>query len=407
MIKKILFIIPALLFGACCTTSNSVVQPSGNVTETATGTPDGSITKMENIDFWGSFFREALLRNSTENICISPLSAQMALTMAATGAEGETYNEIAECLHIDGDIDSEARHIVESFQENHNDSYEARLANSIWINNQFDVKDSFLNRNRDFLCAEAQMLPFDDEAIITINNWCNKQTKGKIPTILNNISPNDQAVLLNTVYFKAGWSKKFDKAATTLEPFTKDDGEVVDAMMMKQTFRTSYYEDDFVQVASLNFRMRFYMLLILPKEGVTYSDAVDHVASSLMNIKDNMTSNEVELAMPRFRFNFSTGLKPILYNMGIERAFDNRADFGGISETPLCISEVLQKTYICVDEEGAEAAAATGILVGTMAMPKPLEHKTMTLDRPFMFTIIDNFSNSVLFAGRVTEPQID
>ena len=406
MIKKILSFIPALLFVACCTTSNNVVQPSSNVTGTNPGTTTGSITKMENIDFWGSFFRETLLRNSTENICISPLSAQMALTMAATGAEGETYNEIAECLHADGDIDSEASRIVESFQNNL-DSYEARLANSIWINNKFEVKESFLNRNRDFLGAEAQMLTFDNGAIETINNWCSEQTEGKIPSILNDISPNDQVILLNTVYFKAGWSKKFDKAATTLEPFTKDDGEVVDAMMMKQTFRTSYYEDDLVQVASLNFRMRFYMLLILPKEGVTYSDAVDHVASSLMNIKDNMTSYEVELAMPRFRFNFSTGLKPILYNMGIERAFDNRADFGGISETPLCISEVLQKTYICVDEEGAEAAAATGIFVGTMAMPRPLEHKTMILDRPFMFTIMDNFTNSVLFAGRVTEPQID
>ena len=406
MIKRILSILPTLLLGACCTTNRTTVQPSIDVAGNATSTATGNYTATEDMDFWGGLFRETLLSNSTENVCISPLSAEMALTMAATGAEGETFEELIRCLQAGEDFKSDANKIVNSFKENHNDRYEARLANSIWINDRLEVKESFLDTNRDSLAAEAHSLPFNDQAVKTINSWCNEQTNGKIPTIVNALNPNDQAILINTVYFKAGWSKKFEKDATTLEPFTKDDGEVVDAMMMKQTFRTSYYEDDLVQVASKSFRMRFYMLLVLPKESVSYSDAVNHTALSLMDIKNNMETHELTLGMPRFRFSFSTSLKPVLSSMGIERAFDNRADFGGISDMPLYLSDVLQKTYISVDEEGAEAAAATGIRTGAMSMPKPAERKTMILDRPFMYAIIDNATGEVMFAGRVTEPYI-
>jgi serpin B len=108
--------------------------------------------------------------------------------------------------------------------------------------------------------------------------------------------------------------------------------------------------------------------------------------------------------MPRFRYEFATSLKPALSNLGIERAFDNRADFSGISDAPLYISDVIQKTYINVEEEGAEAAGVTSIIVGLMSAPRPAERKIMTLDRPFIYAIVDNRTGAILFAGRVTEP---
>lgn len=404
MIRKIILFINISLLTACSTSKEIAVQGS-NATTPGTGIETETInrTEMENIGFNGNFFREICLLRSNENVCISPLSAQMALTMAAVGAEGETRDEIIGCLQPEGDLLSESNQLIAEF-ENYNDAYEARLANSIWINNILEVKDNFLNTNRELLKAEANAVPFNSATIEKINNWCSEQTNGKIPTILSELSSNDRMVILNSVYFKAKWKKQFNKNSTTTEPFTKDDGEVVDAIMMKQVFRTGYYEDDYVQVASKPFESRFEMLLILPKEGVDYSTAINKVAESLTQYQSNMEQCELTLAMPRFRYEFTTSLKPALYNLGIKRAFDNRADFSGISDAPLYISEVIQKTYINVEEEGAEAAGVTSIMVGLMSAPRPAERKIMTLDRPFIYAIVDNRTGAVLFAGRVTEP---
>lgn len=404
MIKRILIVINITLLAACSTTKEAAPS-GGSVTTPAAGIEMETMerTEMENVGFDGNFFREICLLKSNENVCISPLSAQMALTMAAVGAEGETRSEILGCLQPGDDLNAEANHIITEFEDN-NDEYEARLANSIWINNTLEVKDNFLITNRELLRAEANAVPFNNATVERINSWCSEQTNGKIPTILSELSPNDRMVILNSVYFKAKWKKQFNKNSTTTEPFTKDDGEVVDAKMMNQVFRTGYYEDEYVQVASKPFESRFEMLLILPKESIDYSTAIDKVAESLTEYRSCMEQCELTLSMPRFRYEFATSLKPALSNLGIEKAFDNRADFSGISDAPLYISDVIQKTYINVEEEGAEAAGVTSIYVGLMSAPRPAERKIMTLDRPFIYAIVDNSTGAVLFAGRVTEP---
>lgn len=146
------------------------------------------------------------------------------------------------------------------------------------------------------------------------------------------------------------------------------------------------------------------MLLILPAEGVSISDAVTHLAANHQTCLDSMSRYSVELALPKFRSEFKTSLKKTLKNMGMKRAFSNKAQFDGMSDDPLCIDNVVQKTYIKIDEEGAEAAAVTGISMMLTGMPRPLEKRVLNLDRPFIYMITDYTKDNILFMGKVGNP---
>ena len=146
------------------------------------------------------------------------------------------------------------------------------------------------------------------------------------------------------------------------------------------------------------------MLLMLPSEECGDAELSKYLAGNFRNSLAQMTTCEVDLSMPRFKSEFSTSLKEPLKAMGAEMAFCSSAQFDGISHTPLFIDNVIQKTYISVDEKGAEAAAVTAISMALTSMPRPVEKKVMNLNRPFLYIITDYAAEKVLFIGKVGNP---
>ncbi len=353
--------------------------------------------------FWGNLFNAVCAESSTENICISPLSAQLALSMTAAGATGETQQEMYSAMNLTGDVNVAAKECLEKFSKINYDC-EVSIANSIWINEKLDVKKNFIDTNKEYFNALVTTAPFNKKTLQAINSWCSDNTKGKITSILNDIKKSDRMYLINALYFKGGWLKEFNASMTEEKPFTKENGKSINVPMMCQEIKTQYYEDNLVQIATKHFKGGYRMLLVLPAEGVTVEEAVTHLASNYENTVGSMSNYDVTISMPKFQSEFSTSLKNTLENLGMERAFSSNAQFGGISDTPLNIDNVLQKTFIKVDEKGAEAAAATAVMMLTGSLPRPLEKKELNLNRTFYYIIDDYTPRNILFIGKVGNP---
>ena len=356
----------------------------------------------KNIPFWGGLFTAISDVNSSENICISPLSAQMALSMTAAGATGETKEEIYGALQQSGNVNAKCKDIIDNIG---NDECEVSIANSIWINEKLNVKEDFVKESKKYFNAQVTTAPFNKATLKNINDWCSTMTNGKIKSILDEIKKSDRMYLINALYFKGAWTTAFDKSNTVQKPFTTVNGNVVEVDMMHQTKKTIYYEDSVLQMASMPFRHKYRMLLILPAEGVSISEAATHLATNYSKCLDNMSRYSVELSLPRFRSEFKTSLKNTLREMGIEKAFSASSRFDSISDYPLYIDNIVQKTYISIDEEGAEAAAVTGISMALTGLPRPLEKRVLNLNRPFLYMITDYTKENVLFIGKVGDPK--
>ena len=355
--------------------------------------------------FWGKAFNDLCKTNNKENVCLSPLSAQFALAMVANGAEDKTKEEIYKAVGSSTNANSYYKELLHTLNTNYDWQHcEVNVANSIWINNKLSVKEPFITENKENFDAAIETVEFNDSTLHRINEWCSEMTKEKIPTILNDINPNDKMYLINALYFNAVWNKKFNKENTKKENFTTENGKVVKVDMMKQRENSLYCNNkDFEITVKRYYDGEYSMLLALPKKGVKCDETAQAIMSNLEKYLSEMSRCEVDLSMPQFTVEFGSSLKQVLEQQGITRAFGKRAQFNGISDEPLCISDIMQKTYIKVDEDGTEAAAVTALRVGAMSM-RPQNIIPMKLDRPFVFAIIKNDSNEVLFIGKIGNP---
>ena len=389
---NIFIIMVAMLFAGCTACKKAA---TGNVNVIAT----------DNIDKSAPFWNKLLYHASSggnNNVCLSPLSVQMAIAMTATGAEGETQEQMYST--IGKEICEEAERIVSRFNEESTEC-ELNLANSIWINKRLKVKEDFINSNKSIYNAEIKNIPFDKNAIGKINGWCKENTNGKINEIIDRIDANNMMYLINALYFKAPWWNPFRPQNTQKQPFTTADGKVVEADMMKQSFKTSYYIDDTVQIATMPFQGGFEMIFILPRYKKDLNDAIRHLSAQYKSCTDKMEIYKVDFSVPKFKTEFSMNISDILYRMGMERAFGNEAQFGKISDEPLYIDEVIHKTFISIDESGAEAAAVTAVSMRAGAvMPREEKRATMTLDHPFIYAIKDKKTGTIFFVGTVCNP---
>lgn len=402
--KNIVFTLLAAAATVSCATRQQ--QACGSTAERPQASVQGAHApenKKQSTPFWSTLFTEVCKNSSEENVCISPLSAQLALSMTANGATGETQEEMYNAMHLSGDVNTAARSTVERLS---GESYgcEVSIANSIWINEKLDVKQEFIDTNKEFFGALVTTAPFNRETLNAINNWCSESTKGKIKSAIDEIKKNDRMYLINALYFKGGWKDEFKKAATKEKPFTKEDGRIVNVPMMHQVIKTQYYEDSLIQVTSKHFDAVYTMLLVLPAEGVAIETATEHLAANYKKILGSTDTYQVTLSMPKFQSNFGAGLKAPLKKMGMQRAFSSNAQFGGISGEPLKIDNIFQKTFIKVDETGAEAAALTVTRTGALAMNKKPKERTMNLNRPFIYLITDCRPENILFIGKTGNP---
>lgn len=400
MLKKVLYITLAICLSACCSKQKTNMNATAN---TIADAPQNVIANANS--FWGNTFNDLCNTSKKENVCLSPLSAQYALAMVANGAEDETKQELYKALASDSNVNAFYKELLRDLNTNKEWQHcEANIANSIWINKKLSVKEPFITENKENYEATIESVAFNDNTLERINEWCSKMTKGKIPTILDDIKPNDRMYLINALYFNAIWNKKFNKDNTKKEKFATENGEVVEVDMMRQRENSLYYNnEDFEMTIKGFYDGKYSMLLALPKKNVKCGKAAQMIMNDLGNYLSEMKRCEVDLSMPKFTVEFGSSLKKVLEQQGVIRAFGQRAQFEGISDEPLRISDIMQKTYVKVDEDGTEAAAVTAVRVGAMSM-RPQNIIPMKLDRPFVFAIIRNDGNEVLFVGKVGNP---
>lgn len=374
-----------------------------------TDTGNEPLPQDSTCSFATNIFKAVNSTAAEDNFCISPAGALWALSMTANGAAGATAEEIYTTMGYPAAATGRAAY--NSLQQANMAAMRAseharvNIANSIWANDRIKVKEGFKTVNSTFYNAPVESVPFDKATENRINDWCSEETEGKITSIIKELPPAARMILVNAIYFKANWAHPFAKRETKKAPFTKGDGKVIEVDMMKQTRRATYYEDDMMQATIRPFeRNEYSMLLILPREGVTINSIAEKLTKEYSNTFAKGKEYMLTLEMPRFKIEFGTSLKPVLTSMGISKAFTDDADFSGISKTPLRIDDVIQKTYIAVDEEGAEAAAVTAVQMVAMSALRPVERKEMKLNRPFIYAITNNRSGEILFMGRAGNP---
>lgn len=345
-----------------------------------------------------------------KNIFISPSSVAIALAMTYNGASGTTKQVMAKGLELEGlalpDI-NDSNLALKTLLENLDPQVKLTIANSLWANQNISLNPEFLAKNQKFYQAQVTNLDFSNPgAAKSINNWVSNNTDGKIKQIVTKVPPNQILFLINAIYFKGQWTKKFDPKQTTPYPFKLLSGRQKQVPMMSQSGDYSYYETENWQAVNLPYgkdrNIGFH--IFLPKANSNLQTFYQELNVENWNLwMSKFRSREGSIRLPKFKIDYKVKLRKALTALGMGEAFSNKADFSGIGKQ-LALSGVTHKTFAEVNEEGTEAAAATSVgVVATSVRQKPKPFK-MIVDRPFFCVIRDQQTGTILFMGSIVDP---
>lgn len=349
------------------------------------------------------------------NVFFSPYSIRTAFAMAYTGAKGKTREEIASVFSfpaLPGDLRDSLNALKKDLDAASKGS-EFKQANSFWAQEGYPFLGNYVKSLRANYGAEANQVDFKaktEEAREKINSWTSKETKGKIKDLFPKgaLNPLSRLVLVNAVYFKGSWLESFSRDMTADADFTKTGGEKVKVKMMASpgTRNAEYAENEELQALRLPYKGgSLSMLVLLPREGKTLADVEKGLtAEKLEALRKALQKEKVKVFLPRFTFKTGYKLNDALAELGMPAAFtEGAADFSAMDGTnKLYIQTAFHKAFVEVNEEGTEAAAATGIAMGVKSMPMAMLR--FRADRPFLFFIEDAKSGLILFMGRLEEP---
>jgi serine protease inhibitor len=363
-----------------------------------------------------------LAAESDKNLFFSPESISSALSMTYVGARGDTATEMGKVLHLDSAGENIAA-AQAALNKQLNDGgkggdYQLAIANRLWGAEGHHFLEKYLKTLRDDYSADLEQLDFKanaEKARKTINDWVEKATQGKIQDLIPEgmVDATTKLVLTNAVYFKGKWSKPFNADATQKAPFYLPSGEQADVALMhsKQERRVGKFDlagQGQVQVLELPYEGdQLSMVILLPeaKDGL----AALEKQLSMENLKQWMTKirgGDVNVWLPKFKMSSEFQLRDVLAELGMPEAFSGKADFSGMDgERDLLISAVVHKAYVDVNEEGTEAAAATGVGMRVMARPINPQVVEFRADHPFLFLIRSMKTGCILFMGRVNDPR--
>ena len=353
------------------------------------------------------------------NLFYSPYSISLALAMTYAGARGETAEQMAETLQfmLDQDslhpafnwLDAELAGRGEGAQGKDGEGFRLNIVNAIWGQKDYSFLPSFLDVLAENYGAGLRILDFINEtekSRVTINDWVSDQTEGRIKDLIPQgaIDALTRLVLTNAIYFNAAWAYPFDEKATVNGPFYLLDGGQVSVPMMKQTESFGYTDGEGYQAVELTYDGdELSMVILLPEDGQFQAFEDQLQSQEVGDIISSLQPAQVALTMPKFEFDSEFSLKDTLTEMGMPIAFSGEADFSGMTGgRDLCISQVIHKAFVSVDEAGTEAAAATAVIMRLTAIPEP--PVPVTIDRPFIFLIRDIETGAILFVGRVLNP---
>jgi len=413
----------ALLLTGCAAPEQSNVSPSA--------APSAQPSYVQLVSYNGQLVRQAIqpldsrfvsgvnsfgfsaasrLFRDGSNLALSPVSIELALCMARAGADGATKDETTSALGLSGLSDNQITNACRSLMWRSNTGG-MEAANALWLRSGYAYNDDFIQTCTGDYMADIEPLAIPG-AMDAINAWAREKTNGRINQILSE-EPDalTSMIITNALYYLGDWELPFEANDTHDEPFLAPGGSVT-VPFMNSEWSVPYYANDQFSMISLSFKTKndegkYAMAFILPAEGSSVGNLLqsldaDTFKAALDGAKDD---RQVSVSLPKFKFSYYTPLNDTLKSMGMEKAFSaDDADFSGITNVePLCISDVLHKCYVRVDELGAEAAAVTAVVMAA-GCAAPEQNVTFRADRPFLFAIYSLEDDTIAFIGAVNDP---
>ncbi|MFA4860823.1 serpin family protein [Methanoregula sp.] len=358
-------------------------------------------------------------RYAGSNIFFSPFSISSALAITYEGARRTTADEIQTVFHFPKD--DAVRRLGYAGMYNALNSrstgYTLHTANSLWAEKTHPFLSEYTGMAHQYYSADTTNLDFNtqpEESRITINQWVENQTENKIRNLIpvGGITPLTRLVITNAIYFKGTWVKQFDKNKTADADFSMDSGTRVRVPMMQRTDKDAVYlyaENSELQMLSMPYEdaggKKLSMLVLLPKGNNLTAAEASLDAGRLSALEQKSASRRVMVYFPKVNLETEYHLPETLTAMGMPTAFSPSADFSGIDGTQyLYIHDVIHKTYLDVNEEGTEAAAATAVVFWAKGAVQEEPVPVFKADHPFVFLIKDTETGNILFMGRITNP---
>jgi serpin B len=360
------------------------------------------------------------LRAAEGNLFFSPYSIRTALAMTYAGAKGRTAEQMETALNFTQrgiELHKGFAESIRTLNAGGGDDYDINIANSLWG----DTTCKFLPPFREVIQSsynsglkKVDFINSAESARIKINTWVEEQTRERIKDLIppGGVNNNTRLALVNAVYFKGFWSEQFNKELTRNEPFKHADGKTTQTALMRFTKASDlpFFAGDGIKIVELDYRgNNISMVILLPDAADGLADLEARLNEFQLNRwLESLQKQKVIVHLPRFSMNWGAkNIVPDLRALGMRDAFVSKvANFSGIDGSRnLLISSVFHKSFVEVNEEGTEAAAATGVMVGVTSMPLPPE--VFRADHPFLFLIREKTTGTILFMGRLSEPDTE
>ena len=378
-----------------------------------------SITMEEEIviesvnDFAFDIFSRINANEPNKNLFVSPLSISTALSMTANGAVGETKNGIKETLHQDNLSDQEINEAYKSLVEFItvlDPKVTMKLANSNWYRQEYHIQEAFRKILLDYYSAEVNATDFSDPATKdVINGWIEDKTNDKINDMIDQIPPDVVMYLINAIYLKATWQYQFDKDKTDKMDFHLTNGSKVQSdMMYSDGIKANYYANQDLQYIELPYgNGQFVFSIMLPVDAHKLDETINNLNINTLNsYLEAADTSTFKVYLPKFKIEYKITLNDILAAMGMEQSFGDSADFSDlfVEDLDLYISRVIHQSFLEVDEEGTEAAAATIVEIRETSFDPNAKPSVLYINQPFAFFIREKHSKTILFSGKLVDP---
>ena len=373
----------------------------------------------------------AKLNEYGENIMISPLSISIAMAMTLGGAGNSgTYDELMDFLGYKAAGFDDYMTLNEQFDfllqslTYFDEDFELSLANSMWLDDAFskEVNKTFVNDLKKYYGAGYFVKDFaDSKTVGLINSWVNDETNGKITEIIDEIDENTVMLLLNAVYFRANWMQEVDSEGDIESGyFTMSSGSKKQAQFFRGMLRERHYYNGQVGKNGMDIRMlavpfgrhaaSIYFFMPMDLDGsvdAMISEMAENEIGKYFGRVNNGYKDYTVFKLPRVKFKYDESVKDDFSEMGLKKPFDENYGFDGIVSDKLFISDVRHSTYFSMDEKGVEASAVTKVDFECLGEGEDFEPTRFRFDRPFVFAVRDDRTGTLLFIGKVEEPEFD